>query len=248
MKNKRLTLPDIIRGYSLLAMIIYHTLWDLAFIAQCSIPWFFSTGAYIWQQSICWTFILISGFCTGLGHHRLKRGIVILICSLMISVITILVIPDEAVKYGVLCLIASGMLLTVPLDSFFKKIPPSAGLTVCFCTFLITRNIPDGFLGFEQFNIAGMPSFLYQNNLTAYLGFPGADFRSSDYFPVIPWIFLYFSGYFLFLFFKKNDLLKYMSPFNIRFLQWMGRHSLIIYLIHQPVIYGAVHIYLAVSR
>lgn len=248
MKNKRLTLPDIIRGYSLLAMIIYHTLWDLAFIAQCSIPWFFSTGAYIWQQSICWTFILISGFCTGLGHHRLKRGIVILICSLMISVITILVIPDEAVKYGVLCLIASGMLLTVPLDSFFKKIPPSAGLTVCFCTFLITRNIPDGFLGFEQFNIAGMPSFLYQNNLTAYLGFPGADFRSSDYFPVIPWIFLYFSGYFLFLLFKNNEWLKYLSPFNIRFLQWMGRHSLIIYLIHQPVIYGAVHIYLAVSR
>lgn len=248
MKNKRLTLPDIIRGYSLLAMIIYHTLWDLAFIAPCSIPWFFSTGAYIWQQSICWTFILISGFCTGLGHHRLKRGIVILICSLMISVITILVIPDEAVKYGVLCLIASGMLLTVPLDSFFKKIPPSAGLTVCFCTFLITRNIPDGFLGFEQFNIAGMPSFLYQNNLTAYLGFPGADFRSSDYFPVIPWIFLYFSGYFLFLLFKNNEWLKYLSPFNIRFLQWMGRHSLIIYLIHQPVIYGAVHIYLAVSR
>ena len=81
-----------------------------------------------------------------------------------------------------------------------------------------------------------LPEALYQNVLTAYLGFPPPDFGSSDYFPLIPWCFLFLTGFYLHGLCGKQILAvrwKGIAPLNL-----IGRHALGIYMLHQPVIYG----------
>lgn len=140
---------------------------------------------------------------------------------------------------GVLTLIGSCMLLSVPLKKFLRKISPAVGIILSFVLFMFTRNINRRALGFGNFDLLVLPDFLYKNIFTAYLGFPPAGFFSTDYFSLLPWAFLFFCGYFLFSEANRYGLNERLfSKVRIPMLSFMGRHSLIIYLLHQPVLYG----------
>ena len=75
-KNKpaagRYALLDELRGLDLLSMIGYHACWDLIFLFGMSAAWYTGWQGHLWQQSICWVFILLSGFCLPLGHRPLR--------------------------------------------------------------------------------------------------------------------------------------------------------------------------------
>ena len=82
-----------------------------------------------------------------------------------------------------------------------------------------------------------LPKGLYADLFTAWLGFPFPGFVSSDYFPLLPWIFLFWSGYFLY---RLRPEEPHRELPRVAVLTWMGRHSLLIYLLHQPVVYGVL--------
>ncbi|MCD7837730.1 MAG: DUF1624 domain-containing protein, partial [Clostridiales bacterium] len=88
-----------------------------------------------------------------------------------------------------------------------------------------------------------LPRALYQNLATAFFGFPPAGFYSADYFPLLPWFFLFCAGYFAHRLWwdrwKELPLLRRGVPG----LSWLGRHSLVGYLLHQPVLYGLLEAY-----
>ena len=71
----RYHLLDGIRGIVLISMIVYHCSWNLVYIYGVKWPWYHGTGAYVWQQSICWTFLLLSGFCWEMGGQHIERGL-----------------------------------------------------------------------------------------------------------------------------------------------------------------------------
>ena len=58
---------------------------------------------------------------------------------------------------------------------------------------------------------------------------------SSDYFPLLPWFFLFLTGYFLYNL-RRREPLDWRLPVVTN----MGRHSLLVYLAHQPVVYGVL--------
>ena len=68
---------DTLRGADLVSMMLYHAAWDLVYVFGIPWAWYGSYGAYLWQQSICWTFLLLSGYCFHLGHRRLRRGLLV---------------------------------------------------------------------------------------------------------------------------------------------------------------------------
>ena len=70
----RYALLDELRGLDLVSMMLYHACWDLVFLFDVNMRWYAGTPGRLWQQSICWVFILLSGFCVQLGHHTLRRG------------------------------------------------------------------------------------------------------------------------------------------------------------------------------
>lgn len=154
--------------------------------------------------------------------------------------------PNDAIIFGILTFLGSAMLLTIPLDKLFRKVSPYAALVISFALFLISYDTKDGYLGFFGVKICALPDFLYADYFTSYLGFLSSDFASSDYVPLIPWIFLFFVGYFLFRIFEKNHLLHSLSAFSFKPLEFIGRHALIIYVIHQPLIYGALYLWVNV--
>lgn len=66
---------DSLRGLTLVSMIAYHACWDLVYLYGMPWDWYRSFWAYAWQQSICCTFILLSGYCWQMGRHPLRRGL-----------------------------------------------------------------------------------------------------------------------------------------------------------------------------
>ena len=127
------------------------------------------------------------------------------------------------------------MLLTVPLRRWLNRVPPRLGLAGAFGLFLLVRNINDGFLGFAGVPILMLPRSWYANLFTAGLGFPGPGFVSSDYFSLLPWLLLFWTGYFLYRLRPAEPLLP---DIRLPGFSAMGRHSLLIYLLHQPVLYA----------
>ena len=237
-KTSRSAGLDTIRGITLLSMILYHTCWDLVFLFEKRIPGYIGTGGYVWQQSICWTFILLSGFCWSLGHHHLKRGILVFGSGLLITVVTLLAMPESKVVFGVLTLIGSCMLLLIPIAKFLLKIRTEIGLAGSFLLFLFFRNVNTGYLGFEKWNLLRLPDGLYRNLLTTYLGFPQRGFFSTDYFSLLPWVFLFLTGFYLYQVVQKKDMMGKLFSWRVPVFDVLGRHSLLIYLLHQPIVFG----------
>jgi len=235
---------DTLRGWTLVSMIAYHAAWDLVYLCGVDWPWYHSTGAYWWQQSICWTFILLSGFCWSVGRHRLKRGLMAFGGGLIVSAVTWIAMPESRIFFGVLSLLGASALLLIPLEKPLRKIPARLGAAVSFALFMLFGEVNRGWLGFEGALIAELPDWLYQNYLTAALGFPQPGFFSSDYFPLLPWFFLFLTGFFLFRITSHaswNEKLFARGQFPV--LNFLGRNSLVVYLLHQPVLYGLSMLY-----
>ena len=239
MEGKRLQLLDTIRGIVLVSMIIYHATWNLVYIYDMDWGWYKSFGAYVWQQSICWTFILLSGFCFSLGKRHLKSGLIVFGSGILVTIVTLIAMPSNRVVFGVLTCIGSCILLLTATEKVWKRILPEAGIVLSFLLFLFAKNVNDGYLGIGERRMIWIPTEWYGNYISAYLGFPFRGFYSTDYFSLFPWLFLFLSGFYLYGIFEKQGMLKkdFMGK-EIYAFSFLGKHSLLIYLLHQPVIYG----------
>lgn len=235
-KRPHYGLLDTVRGVCILSMVAYHGMYDLVDIFGLPSAWYTGLPGYIWQQSICWTFILLSGMCWQLSRRHVKRGLLLVGCGAAITLITWLVMPSQRILYGVLNLLGLSALLLIPLDKVFRKIPAWAGLVGALLLFALTKNVARGSLGFEGLVLCQLPRWLYATDLLAVVGFPSPSFWSTDYFPLLPWFFLFCAGYFLWSLLDKSPRAKELLRPGLRPLSFLGRHSLVIYLIHQPAL------------
>ena len=242
MDRKRIECIDTLRGITIFSMIAYHFTWDLVYIMGYDLPWMNSIYAYIWQQSICWSFILISGFCWSMGRHPLKNGIQTFLFGGIVTMVTLLLMPEERILFGILTLLGSAMLLLYPLDHICAGIR-SRSVHVSFLAlnlflFFIFKKVQKHILFFGFFSIR-LPEILYHGGyITTYLGFPYQGFYSADYFGIFPWIFLYFAGYFLYHIYDLCFSDRKQIHWQIPLFSWIGQRSIWIYLLHQPVLYG----------
>lgn len=108
----RYRLLDELRGLDLISMMLYHGMWDVVFLFGVAQKWYTGRPGFVWQQSICWVFLLLSGFCLPLGHHPFRRGAVVFGAGALVTAVTLLFLPEDVVWFGVLTLLGSSMLLT----------------------------------------------------------------------------------------------------------------------------------------
>lgn len=242
MEIKRYVLLDFIRGTALINMIIYHLIWDVVHLFGVKIGWYTGAAGYVWQQLICCTFIFLSGFCWDMGRKKLKRGIVTLAASFLITAITAAFMPENIILFGVLTLIGSAAIIMIPLEKALVRVNPYAGLGASWVLFVLTRYIARGGISLGDFELLTVPDSWYSGLFSAYLGFPPESFVSQDYFPVIPWMLLYVSGYFLFRIARDRGWMHPLTCSISRPVEWCGRNSLIIYMLHQPIIYAVLKI------
>ncbi len=227
---------DALRALALLGMIAFHFCYDVFEVYGRAPGWYDRPAVYFWQQSICWTFILLSGFSWRWGkRHNLRRGLFLNACGLLVTLVTFLTMPEVTVRYGILTFMGCAVLLLIPLDRCLQRVPPPAGALGSFLLFLICRPIADGYLGVAGWKLLTLPEALYQSKALAIFGFPYAGFSSGDYFPLLPWLFLFVTGYFLApLLLRSERVGRWLMP-PVPLLSAMGQKSIWIYLIHQPL-------------
>lgn len=109
------------------------------------------------------------------------------------------------------------------------RIPPRLGLVLSFSLFLLARDVNHGYLGFAWVPLLRLPRGWYTNLATA--------FASSDYFSLLPWLFLFWTGFYLY---RLRPEIPALPDIRLPGLSVMSRHSLLLYLLHQPVLYAAL--------
>ncbi len=234
----RYALLDELRGLDLVSMMLYHACWDLVFLFDVNMRWYAGTPGRLWQQTICWVFILLSGFCAPFGRYMLRRGTVVFGAGAVVTLATLVFMPEGRVIFGVLTFLGAAMLLTGVLEPLLKKVMPAVGLAVSAVLFAVCYPVGLGWVGLGGWKLM-LPQSLYANYFTAFFCFYPDWFYSADYFGLLPWLFLFWAGYYL----HKAVGRRRMEPLRrpvCPALGWMGRHSLLLYLLHQPVIYGVL--------
>lgn len=226
---------DNVRGLWLISMAAYHLCYDLNYMFGFDWEWYDSIYGYIWQQSIVIGFVLIAGFSALLSRQPLKRGLEIFACGLLITVVTLIFMPDFIIIFGVLSLIGCCYIIVGASKKLLKKIHPFFGMVVCLLCFIFTKNLPKGYLGLGSWELYQFPDELYSVHGMVF-GFRPENFVSSDYVPLFPWLFLFLCGFFLGRLVLEGKSLP--NGKNLPLLAFLGRHSLVFYMLHQPIIYG----------
>lgn len=229
---------DEARGLAILLMVVYHTFYDVVVIFGMNIPVFYSPFIQSLVILFAGLFIFISGTACHYSRNNLKRGGICFLLGLALTTGTALVMPDEFIAFGILHMLGICMMLFPLLQKWISKISPSVGLPVALLLWALFFHLPDGYLGFEGLLRISMPRQPYEWRFLFWLGFPPPGFFSSDYFPILPWIFCFLAGGFFGVLVKENRLPSWFYHPHIRPLAFVGRHTLIVYLLHQPIVYG----------
>ena len=242
---KRIHLMDELRGFAVFCMVFYHGFYTLAFLmGQSWGEWLyrFFMPAEPWFAGL---FIFIAGISSNLTHSNLVRGVKLLGVALLVTLATASAVPDELIVFGILhflsvCMIAFGLLQLLRRRLGRTEEPPFRlwPVVVCAVLFIVTRYLASGYLQIPFVLRVFLPSGWYQAWL-APLGLPGPGFSSADYFPLLPWCFVFAAGTVVGRLAKAGKFPAWTYPSRVPFFSFLGRHALLIYVLHQPVIYGA---------
>lgn len=233
----RYRLIDSLRGFALLHMAAFHFCYDVFVIYEGQYGWPRLPGVVAWERFICVSFMLISGVSLNFSRHPYRRALIINACGLLITLATAIAIPEEAIWFGVLNGIGCSMLITQALRRWLEKCNPFAGAAASFLLFAVFYGLPSRTLGFFDIEWVRLPDALYSFRPLAVLGLPDAGFASSDYFPVLPWVFLFVCGFFLWRVVTRLHAERFFVR-GVPVLTFLGKYSLWIYMIHQPPLMG----------
>ena len=143
----RYALLDELRGLDLVSMMLYHACWDMMFLFGIWMDWYAGMPGRLWQQTICWVFILLSGFCAPFGRHMLRRGVTVFAAGALVTAVTLVFMPGGRVIFGVLTFLGTAMLLTGVLEPLLKKVMPAVGLAVSAVLFAVCYPVGLGWVG-----------------------------------------------------------------------------------------------------
>ena len=241
--NERFWEIDVLRGLAILMMVTYHLFFDLAYFRIFS--WDVSSGVLlVLARMTAFIFIFLVGVSLTLSYSRtqisvknqektnlfqkyLKRGVIIFFMGLLITLATWLIIPQDFIVFGILHFIGIAIILEYP---FLNKKYLNLVLGIVFII-----------LGFiiAQFTVS-YPWLIW-------LGLKPSVFITVDYFPLLPWLGVVslgiFAGKILYTDYERRyNLPDLSSNFLTNLFSYLGRNSLLIYLIHQPILITVLYL------
>lgn len=207
---------DFLRGIAILLMIFFHFMFDLKEFFQVAVSYDSGFIYYIGKLAAI-LFIFIAGVSCSLSRNNLRRGSKIFVLGLMITLVTNLTVPGLNIIFGILHFLG----VSIIIYQYAGSLRPCLLYLLGVLTIIIGNTL-------DQITLP--------NNFLAPLGLLGDDFYSADYYPLFPWF-----GLFLFgtasgkLAYTSKKSLFHRSP-NNHWLEFLGKHSLVIYLAHQPIL------------
>ena len=142
------------------------------------------------------------------------------------------------VYFGILHFLATSILIYTLLSKGIYKIPPFAGILACTVLYAFTSGIENGVMSFGELIRFTLPESLYESNALMILGIHSPDLYAADYFPLFPQIFIFFAGVFSGMWFSFRGYPDWCRAKRTKFFAFLGRNTLLIYVVHMPVIYA----------
>ena len=205
----------MIRGVFILGVVVHHTLVDCdEFIGT-------NFNSYLsWLSNFAAMFILICGMCCTFSRNNLRRGGILLLVSLGVTAVTFWYDPIGYVRFGILHLLAVSILL---YHFIFRRL----------------QNIILGILAAISIVLwQYLETVVVKHSYFIPFGAAPSRFSSIDYFPMFPWIAAFLVGVILARkFYPTGESLLGTPPRWARPLLSIGRHTLIIYLVQQPIMF-----------
>jgi uncharacterized membrane protein len=229
---------DFLRGFAVVMMITFHFFFDLnyfdnySFNLQYGFWWFFA-------RITASIFIFLVGLSLTISYSRaikerkdllmkyLYRGLKIFSWGLIITLITWVFFRQEFIVFGILHFI---------------------GLAIILAYFFLRFRLANLLLG-AVFILIGiyLQGFVFAFPWLLWLGFMPQSFYTFDYFPILPWFGLVLLGLFLgntlYPNGKRRFKIREIKNPAIGLFCFLGRHSLLIYLIHQPILIALLYIF-----
>ena len=220
---------DVARGVAIILMIIYHFSFDVNYFGIAKIN-LYDLSWILFQRSIGTLFLLLVGISLTLSESRNKEGHIkhakrALMLGAVAFVITIAtwIYPNEGfVQFGIIHLIAVSTLLA-PLFFRFRWMNAVLGLIVIFAGLYIGMN-----------NMSTESKYLF------WLGIVYPGYQALDHYPMLPWFGVVLIGIYLgqIVFPNGESKIKLSekiihNPY-VQKLAFLGKNSLVVYLLHQP--------------
>jgi len=219
---------DELRGLAVAAMVCYHALflWGFEFGLEPWAEWF--TAAMPVQPFIAGTFIFLCGISCRFSRSNVKRGLVLAGIAMGVTAVTFslrLFGMQLEILFGVLHFLAAAILLFALLRRMLDKIPPWLQLTGFAALFIAVRII--------------MPMLPHTRSLALFIvGVPSVAWFTADYFPMLPWVFLFLAGTAVGMW--HEGFPAWLAKPRCRQLAWLGRRAIWVYLAHQPLLMGLI--------
>ena len=243
--KNRIGLMDDLRGFCVLCMIFYHGF----LLAFSSFGVVAGGQAYDFfrpvQPFFAGTFILLCGISCRLSHSNRDRGLKLLAVALAINLITILGLPrlkplgfdfsGTEIWFGILDLLAVCILFFALTHRVLDWLPPAAGAYLMLVLWYVTRFVEAGQIGFPGELVKTLPAEWSTHFWTFPLGIHTATFWSADYFPLLPWMFLFLAGCYFGIYIREGHVPDFARKSRLgRPINWLGRHALLVYIVHVP--------------
>jgi uncharacterized membrane protein len=229
MQGTRRQSIDIYRGVAILAMAAYHATWDLNYYRIIEVGIGVDPLWFTIQRSILTAFLLLVGAGLWLAHKEgidwrrfWKREAILVAAALGVSAVTWFQFGEYFAYFGVLHAIALSSLLALPL----VRAPLWAQIAVA----VVFLFLP-----------AVFATELFNTRWLAWIGFFTAVPETADLVPMFPWFGVVLLGLSGMRLSETAPAFTWSSPAPwARALAWLGRWSLIIYLVHQPLLFGLI--------
>jgi uncharacterized membrane protein len=232
---------DFLRGIAISLMVGYHLLFDLAYFEIYSTD-LSTLPVLLSLYPVRILFLSLVGISLTISYSRaqkilskeqvllkfLKRGASVFGFGLIITLVTWFYPHNGFIIFGVLHCIGLSILFAYPLLRF-RSLPLTLGILCIILGIYLQVTV-----------IVDFPWLLW-------LGLTPSQFYTLDYFPLLPWFGVVLLGVFLGTHLYQNNkrmfsLHDYSSSVIIRGTCFLGRHSLIIYLLHQLIIVGVLYL------
>lgn len=222
---KRIKLIDAVRGLCVVLMVIHHLLYDLVIFLEAP-PLLFTNPIFdVLHYFFAGMFIFLSGISSRFSRSNVKRGLKVIAAALVITVVTVFL--EMPIYFGILHFLGFCMVFYGLTNKFWDRLPAWLA-PVLYIALLAASAVWVDKTGFVQAKWLWMFGFKYDG------------FYSADYFPILPWIFVFLLGTWAGKYIREGFLPDRFYTLDVPPLSAIGRRAFIIYLLHQPVLYGLV--------
>lgn len=226
---------DIARGFAIISMVCFHYCYDLVYLSGVDLPWFRPPLQDVWRASISWVFLLIAGCMCSFSSNNLKRALRYGTLALAIYVVTTIASVDAPISFGIIYCMAASTFVEWLLERLGHKPWGLVAALVLFLLFVTCLHVPNGYVGWGSARLC-LPSEIYSTQWLSWLGLPGPGFVSGDYYPLVPFVLLFLSGSALGWWFGERGYPTWFASLEFGPLEAVGRHPLLIYVLHQPLL------------